>query len=313
MRQATKSREKKGSAPGKGELSPGWAMRRAEGLEILVADALTKADWLVHGFSTRAGGESLLDGERVLNLGFTDWDSPETVEANRRKFLQGLGAASMPLVALRQVHSDVAHMIAAPPAEPLTGDAMMTRQPSIVLAVQAADCVPILLVDTVQHAVAAVHAGWRGTLSRIAAKTLGRMRIEFGTKPGDVIAALGPAIGRCCYEVGPEVAQAFAGQFAPAAEWFDGPFENLVGGETQPFLPWLTMTPPGHSPPPERVQLDLRAANRWQLMDAGVVAGNIAVSALCTACRTDLLFSYRREGPGTGRLAGAIGIRAKSR
>jgi copper oxidase (laccase) domain-containing protein len=73
------------------------------------------------------------------------------------------------------------------------------------------------------------------------------------------------------------------------------------------------MTPPGHSPPPERVQLDLRAANRWQLMDAGVAAGNIAVSALCTACRTDLLFSYRREGPGTGRLAGAIGIRAKSR
>jgi len=110
--------------------------------------------------------------------------------------------------------------------------------------------------------------------------------------------------------VGPEVAQSFAGQFASAGEWFDGPFDNIVEGETQPFLPWLTMTPPGHSPPPERVLLDLRAANRWQLTDAGVKPGNIAVSELCTACRTDLLFSYRREGPGTGRMMGAIGIRA---
>src|SRR5579863_5347310 len=96
------------------------------------------------------------------------------------------------------------------------------------------------------------------------------MRMEWGTQPSDVVAALGPAIGRCCYEVGPEVAQAFAAQFALAAEWFDGPFARLALGEEPNPLPWLTMMPPGHQPPPECVWLDLRAANRWQLLDAGV-------------------------------------------
>jgi YfiH family protein len=308
MRARTKTTSKNPSKAAKSKVQSGWAMRRVAGIDILSAGALSQIPWLVHGFSTRAGGESPIEQEPVLNLGYTDWDAREAVERNRRKFQEGLGAQAMPLVALRQIHSDLAHVISAPPPEPLQGDAMITRRPGLLLAVQAADCVPILLVDTVHRAVAAVHAGWRGTLGRIVVKTLGRMRVEFGTEPGDVVAAMGPAIGRCCYEVGFEVAQAFAGQFAPAAEWFDGPFDDLVSGETQPFLPWLTMTPPGHSPPPERVKLDLRASNRWQLMDAGVAPRNIAVSELCTACRTDLLFSYRREGPRTGRLMGAIGV-----
>jgi purine-nucleoside/S-methyl-5'-thioadenosine phosphorylase / adenosine deaminase len=289
----------------------GWAMRRAAGLDILTANLLAAIPWLVHGFSTRRGGESRLGSERVLNLGLTDWDTREAVVRNRRRLLRALDAREMPLVALRQIHSDVAHVVSAPPAEPLQGDALLTGEPALLLAVQAADCVPILLVDRVLRAVAAVHAGWRGTLARVAVKALGRMRAEFGTRPEDVVAALGPAIGRCCYEVGPEVAQAFAGQFAPAAEWFDGPFARLAMGEEPNPLPWLTMTPPGHEPPPERVQLDLRAANRWQLIDAGVAAGNIATSALCTACRTDLLFSYRREGAATGRLMGVVGVRVE--
>ena len=290
-----------------------WKSRRAAGVAILRADPLSRIPWVVHGFSTRTGGQSQLEKERVLNLGFTDWDRREAVAQNRRKLLQGLGATTMPLVALAQIHSDVAHVVAAPPANPLQGDAILTRQPGLLLAVQTADCVPILLVDTARRAVAAIHAGWRGTLARIAAKTLGRMRLEWGTQPRSVVAALGPAIGRCCYEVGPEVAQAFAGQFAPAAEWFDGPFARLALGEEPNPLPWLTMMPPGHELPPERVQLDLRAANRWQLIDAGVEPGNISVSTLCTACRTDLLFSYRREGSRTGRMMSIIGIRAKSR
>jgi polyphenol oxidase len=305
-----------------------WKIRRAGAVKILTADALSRIPWLVHGFSTRAGGQSRLHKGRALNLGFTDWDRPEAVAQNRRKLQQALGARTMPLVALAQIHSDVAHVIAAPPTIPLQGDAILTRRPGLLLAVQTADCVPILLVDTEQHAVAAIHAGWRGTLARIAAKTLGRMRLEWSTEARHVVAALGPAIGRCCYEVGPEVAQAFAAQFAPAAEWFDGPFARLALGEEPNPLPWLTMMPPGHEPPPERVQLDLRAANRWQLVDAGVEPGNISVSTLCTACRTDLFFSYRREAspagsprigsprvgsPQVGRMMAAIGIRAKSR
>ena len=236
----------------------------------------------------------------------------DRVTQNRGKLRRALGAENMPLVALRQIHSDAAYVFSAAPAEPPQGDAAISREPGLLLTVQTADCVPILLVDRKLRVVAAVHAGWRGTLARVAAKALGRMRLEFGTRPQDVTAALGPAIGRCCYEVGPEVAQAFAGQFAPASDWFDGPFEQLALGEEPNPLPWLTMMPPGHQPPPERVQLDLRAANRWQLEDAGVAPRNIAVSTLCTACRTDLLFSYRREGVRTGRLMAAIGIRAQA-
>jgi YfiH family protein len=272
---------------------------------------MAKLDWLVHGFSTRPGGESLLGGKPVLNLGFTDWDERPSVAANRAKFAAAVAAKQMSLVTLRQIHSDVIQVVAAPVADAPKADALATRTPGLLLGVQTADCVPILLADTRQRAVAAIHAGWRGTLVRIAVKALGRMRMEFGTRPRDVVAALGPAIGHCCYEVGPEVAQAFAAQFRAAADWFDGPFDQLAHGEEPLWLPWLTMMPPGHVSPPPRVQLDLRAANRWQLADEGVPEAKIAVNDICTACRPDLLFSYRREGAKTGRMMAAIGICAK--
>jgi purine-nucleoside/S-methyl-5'-thioadenosine phosphorylase / adenosine deaminase len=269
------------------------------------ADVLRKIPWLIHGFSTR--------------IGLAKWDTPAAVAANRRKLLGAMGAAKMPLATLRQVHSDVAHIVCAPlahlsradspSADSPAGDAAITGQAGVLVSVQSADCVPILLADTKQCVVAAVHAGWRGTLARIAAKTLGRMQQEFGTRPQDVVAALGPAIGGCCYQVGPEVARAFASQFAAAADWFEGPFAPQAEGEAQHWLPWLTMMPPGHQPEPERARLDLRAANRRQLIDAGVAPKRIAVSALCTRCRADLFFSYRREGAGTGRMMALIGIR----
>ena len=296
-----------------------WSIRRTRGLQIVESRALAKLSWLVHGFSTRSGGGSLLDNKRVLNLGFTDWDDRERVAANRAKFAAALPAPEMPLVTLRQFHSDV--ICVAAPAGVMSdvaakagapkADALTTRTPGLLLGVQMADCVPILLADMRHRVVAAIHAGWRGTLARIAVKALGRMRMEFGTCPRGVVAALGPAIGRCCYEVGPEVAQAFAAQFRSAAHWFDGPFEQLAHGEEPLWLPWLTMMPPGHVPPPPRVQFDLRACNRWQLIDAGVPKAQIDVSDLCTACRTDLLFSYRREGAKTGRMMAVIGVRGK--
>jgi YfiH family protein len=280
----------------------GWTAQSARGTEILQAGVLKKLPWLVHGFSTR--------------IGFAAWDTPSAVAANRTKLLGALGVANMPLATLRQVHSDVAHVIcessAARGADSPAGDAAICRDPSISISVQTADCVPILMADTRQRVVAAVHAGWRGTLARIAVKTLGRMKQEFGTRPQDVVAALGPAIGRCCYEVGPEVALKFSSQFATAEEWFDGQFAPQAEGELQHWLPWLTMMPPGHQPEPDRAKLDLRAANRWQLIAAGVSPQNIAVSTLCTRCRADLFFSYRREGSGTGRLIALIGIREAS-
>jgi len=289
--------------------TPAWTIHRARGLQVVQSPALGKLGWLAHGFSTRTGGESVVEGNRALNLGFTEWDGRERVAANRAKFVATIGADKMPLVTLRQFHSDVIYVAAAPCAEAPKADALITDIPGLLLGVQTADCVPILLADTRRRVVAAIHAGWRGTLARIAAKTLGQMRMQFGTRARDVVAALGPAIGQCCYEVGPEVAQAFAAQFPPAAEWFGGPFEQLAHGEEPLWLPWLTMMPPGHVPPPPRVQLDLRASNRWQLIDAGVPEKQITVSDLCTACRTDLLFSYRKEAAKTGRLMAVIGMR----
>ena len=300
---------KLGDKPAARAKKSAWTTRRARGLEILQARPLAALDWLVHGFATRRGGESVLDGKRALNLGFTDWDEPARVESNRRKLAAALGAGAMPLVTLRQIHSDIVHRIASLPKEIPRGDALATRARGLLLGVQTADCVPLLLADVRTRAVAAVHAGWRGTLARIAAKTIGRMQMEFGTRPRDLVAAIGPAIGRCCYEVGPEVAQAYAAQFSNAREWFEGPFDQLAAGEEPLALPWLSMMPPGHTPPPPRVHLDLHAANRRQLLDAGMLEENIVVSDLCTACRTDLLFSYRGEGAKTGRMMAVIGVR----
>ena len=145
--------------------------------------ALAKLGWLAHGFSTRPGGASLLDEKPALNLGFTEWDERERVAANREKFMAAVGAREMPLVTLRQFHSDVIHIAAAPCAEAPKADALITSTPGLLLGVQTADCVPILLADTRRRVVAAIHAGWRGTLARIAVKTLGQMRMEFGTQP----------------------------------------------------------------------------------------------------------------------------------
>jgi hypothetical protein len=245
----------------------------------------------------------------VLNLGFTEWDTRAAVESNRKRFVEALGAGGMQVVTLRQIHSDLVHQVTQAGGSALKGDAALTRTAGVLLAVQTADCVPILLADAKHGAVAAVHAGWRGTLKRIAAKALGRMRMEFGTRPGDVVAALGPGIGRCCYEVGPEVAQAFHTQFAKAEEWFEGPFAKLASGEDRPPLKWLWRTAPGHDPPPPCVHLDLAAANRWQLLEAGLKPANLVASDLCTACRTDLFFSHRREAGRTGRLLAVIGLR----
>ena len=282
-----------------------WTERTENGVRLLQVRALAKFPWLVHGFSTRPGGVSELNGQKVLNLGFAEWDNRENVIENRRRFQSALGAKDLHLVALKQIHSDVIQLFDAAPAQPCRGDASATQRSGLLLGVQTADCVPILLVDPKKHAVAAVHAGWRGTLQRIVVKAIGRMQMQFGTKPGDLLAAIGPAIGGCCYEVGTEVAIQFQSQFAEAHEWFD---EFRTGDEPNP-VQWLNMMPPGHQPPPKNVLLDLRKANRAQLVEAGLRAQNIFVSELCTACRRDLFFSYRKEGASTGRLMSVVGIR----
>jgi purine-nucleoside/S-methyl-5'-thioadenosine phosphorylase / adenosine deaminase len=302
----TKKRKKR-SPPQAGASQ--WTERVQRGLRIVQVPALAKLPWLVHGFSTRIGGVSRLDGERVLNLGFTEWDARENVKQNRRRLQAAVGAPDFKMVSLLQFHSDAILHFEAAPTEPSRGDAAVTKSAGLLLAVQTADCVPILLVDPKNRAVAAVHAGWRGTLARIVEKAIGRMQMQFGSQAADLLVAIGPAIGGCCYEVGTEVAAAFNGQFANAAEFFD---ELRTGDEPNP-LQWLNMMPPGHQPPPKKVLLDLKKANRLQLEAAGVLEANIFVSDLCTGCWRDLLFSYRKEGAQSGRMMAVIGIRAKEK
>jgi YfiH family protein len=304
-----KSRPPRRSAPKRHDPSASrasWSRRSALGPGILQVPAFSTLPWLLHAFSTRSGGISPLANEKVLNLGFTDWDSRENVQENLRRFQIAAGARDLPLVTLKQFHSDVIHVFDDAPADPCHGDASTTNRPNLLLAIQTADCVPVLLVDHKKRAIAAIHAGWRGTLARITAKTIGKMQMHFGTKPSDLLAAVGPSIGPCCYEVGTEVATQFLSQFRDAPDYFD---EFRTGDEPNP-IQWLNMMPPGHQPTPEGVLLDLRKANRSQLLAAGLRAQNIFVSDLCTACRPDLLFSYRKEGPTSGRLMSVIGIRS---
>ena len=282
-----------------------WRLRKAGGLQILELVPFAKLPWLIHGFSTRPGGISPLDTEKVLNLGFREWDTRENVLKNRRKFQSALGAAHLDLIPLKQIHSDVIHTFHEPSADPCSGDASATNRPGLLLAIQTADCVPILLVDPKKRAIAAIHAGWRGTLSRITQKAVGRMQLEFGSNPAHLLAAIGPSIGPCCYEVAADFVIKFAAQFADASTYFDEP---RSGEEPNP-LQWLNMKPPGHQPPPKNVHLDLRKANLSQLEAAGLPAKNIYVSDLCTACHPNLLFSHRRQGPASGRQLSLIALR----
>jgi len=278
-------------------------------LTVLKSSLLSKIPWIVHGFSSRNGGVSGVYGGYALNLGFTKDDSRSAVERNRGKFLQQLHVNdSWPLITLRQIHSDLIHRVDAEPEHHLTGDGLITSTPGILLAIQTADCLPLILVDTRQRVVGVFHAGWRGTLKRIAQKGIGEMRRLFATKPENIKAAIGPGIHSCCYEVGPEVREQFESQFAYAADLFREVKESDPIREKYPLL-FLTARAPGHAELRPKIFLDLVEANRRQLMDAGVIAKNITASELCTSCRPDLLFSYRAEKGITGRMMAVVGIR----
>jgi len=280
-------------------------------ITILQAEPLKQYPWLIHAFSTRRGGYSRVYGGHALNLGFTKTDAKSAVERNRAAFLARIGTNGRhpwPLVTLRQVHSDVIHRIDEAPAVPLVGDGMVTDVPGIVLAIQTADCLPVILVDTKRRAVGVFHAGWRGTVKRIVEKGVGVMRLQFGTRPRDLEAAIGPGVRNCCYTVGEEVRDQFTSQFDYGDRLFHETKESDPVREKYPML-FLTARAPGHSKLPVNIFLDLVEANRRQLLDAGLSAKNIQASPLCTSCNPDTLFSHRAEKGMTGRLMGVAGIR----
>jgi polyphenol oxidase len=285
-------------------------------VQLLHSEKLGKLAWLVHAFSTRHGGVSRAYGGTSLNLGFTKQDTRAAVERNREIFLKELGVAdgrrSWPLVSLRQIHSDVIHRIDGiqvdrTPAQPLAGDGMVTDTPGLVLSVQTADCLPVILVGKKRRAIGVFHAGWRGTVKRIVEKGVGEMRKHFKSDPRDLVAAIGPGVQACCYEVGEDVRTKFKSQFVYASSLFREVKESDPVREKYPLL-FLTARAPGHGELPVKLFLDLVEANRRQLLDAGVLAKNIEVVGPCTACHTELLFSYRAEKGVTGRMMAAAGI-----
>lgn len=301
--------------------------------EVLRVPQWEQYGWLVHGFSTRGGGVSTAyqpDQRKQhcgeLNLGFTSTDSRENVLRNRELFVQALldgtnngvrrkKSEATQLRLLRQIHSGLVHRTGsrtittnANSTEVLRGDGMIATEPGAFLGIQTADCIPVLVVDVRQRIVAAFHAGWRGTLARIVERGVGRLRAEFGSQPGDLTAAIGPGIGRCCYAVGEEVRMEFGSQFHYADALFEEVFDLDPIKEKYPML-FLTARAPGHSNLGPSLHLDLVEANRRQLLDAGIASKKIYALHLCTACNTKRFFSYRAEQGSTGRMVSAIGIR----
>jgi purine-nucleoside/S-methyl-5'-thioadenosine phosphorylase / adenosine deaminase len=285
---------------------------RTPALCVLQGATLKRIPWLAHGFSTRPGGWSPVYGRRALNLGFTREDKRERVERNRRMFLIATGAATRstpwPLVTTRQIHSDLINVVRSPHPGPLTGDGLVTNLPGIALGILTADCFPVLLADRKNKAVAALHCGWRPTAKRMVEKTLGLMRYEFGTRPRDVHAVLGPGIQSCCYEVGEELKEEFESQFAYGGRLFHGVQESDPVRERYPLL-FMNMRAPGHGDLCIKLHLDLREANRRQLLTLGMPEKNISALEECTACDTRSFFSHRAEKGNTGRMLAVIGIR----
>jgi YfiH family protein len=304
--------------------------------------------WLHHGFSTRHGGVSsvydCVGGDCIaagsLNLAWSEQDDPANVRENRRRFLAemlgnrasgtvrlstGSESYDARLLTVRQIHSgliriievedvtDPARLHTADGRAKLRGDGLMTDVRGFVLGILTADCVPVLVADTRRRAVAAFHAGWRGTLGRIVERGIGAMRLRYGSQPEDLIAAIGPAIGPCCYAVSEELRFDFDSQFSYAAKLFSEVSDSDPIHEKYPLL-FLTARAPGHSNIGPQIHLDLWEANRRQLLDAGVPARRITVVGECTACTGVAssagrkYFSHRAESGFTGRMLAAIGL-----
>jgi polyphenol oxidase len=264
------------------------------GVEFLRVPVWNSAEWFWHGFSTRRGGVSSAysagGDSSELNLGYTAADAAEHVRENRLRFVEAVtGSRETPLVTVRQIHSNLS-VIAAGPIEPgespCEADGLMTDRAGLLIGVMTADCIPVLVADPVRRAVGAFHAGWRGTVGRIVETGVARMVEVYGSRPGDLLAAIGPGIGACCYTVGEEVWQRFWVNFSYAGELFSGSVET---GD---------------------LRVDLVEANRRQLLAAGLGMDSISVVGGCTACRPEWFYSHRASGGDAGRMMAVVGVRA---
>lgn len=245
-----------------------------------------------HAFSTRLGGVSR--GEFTsMNLSFGRGDADENVHENYKRLCKSAGFEYESLTASKQVHETVVRRVTKEnrgvgirkPADMPSVDALITNDPAVTLVTYYADCTPVFFVDTNKNAIGLAHAGWRGTVGEISLKVVEKMTAEFGTNPEDLICAIGPVIGKCCYEVSLECAEEFAKLFT-----FDSPVIEKTSK-------------------PDKFMIDLALANKLILKNAGVKEENIVISDLCTKCNCDLLWSHRATAGKRGTMAAFMQIK----
>lgn len=249
---------------------------------------------IIHGFSSRLGGvsEGFLSS---MNLSFSRGDEPERVRENFRRIAESIGFSEKDLVFSMQTHTANVRRVGREdcgrglerPVGYCDVDGLVTNEPGVVLATFYADCVPLFFVDPVHHCIGLSHSGWRGTVGKIGKATVEMMAKEFGSEPGDLLAAVGPSICQECYEVSEEVIGLFQENFAE---------------ELWPKLFYRKDN--GH------YQLNLWEANRLIFQEAGILPQHITVTDICTACNPELLFSHRASGGKRGNLAGFLEIKA---
>lgn len=259
-------------------------------LQILALEQLS----ISHAFSTRKGGVSS-PPYHTLNLGLSVGDDSAAVHENRRRYFGALGLQLSRVVRVRQVHGNDVLVV----EEALAGhdrfprllldddyfyDAMVTDIRGLSLTISTADCLPIFVVDPCRPAVGAIHAGWRSSVKGIVEHTLGKMHDKYGTDPGDCYAALGPGIRGCCYEVD----------------------EPVINSLRRACKEWYACV---RSAGENRWMLDLATLNMAILQEGGLRQDRVFDTDLCTACRSDLFYSYRAEKPTTGRMMSVIALR----
>lgn len=267
--------------------------KHANGVPYLYFPALEETGCVVNGFSTRLGGVSRGDWA-TMNFSFTRGDDPEAVRENYRRMAAALGVDVNRMVLSHQTHTTNVRRVTEEDAgkgvvrerDYTDVDGLITDVPGITLVTFYADCVPLYFVDPVRRAIGLSHSGWRGTVNRMGRVTVEAMGKAFGSDPKDIVACIGPSICRDCYEVGPEVAEAFENAFEPAKH-----SEILEEKPDGKFL------------------LDLWRANAIVMEEAGILPERIHVTDICTHCNPELLYSHRRTGERRGNLCAFLSLK----
>ena len=257
-----------------------FKIAQKKSLQYLQADVFHDCDFLTHAFCTRHGGASKED-YKSLNMSFNEGDEEFRVLQNWSKLADAFAIPLSQFLVLNQVHGDKIFVIEpqgsyfSSRAE-LDYDAAVTNRPGVAICIKTADCVPVFIVDKVKKVIAVVHAGWRGSAAGISSKVVELFCKQYLSNPQDILAAIGPSIGICCYEVDSVAAEAFGAQKDSESFLFPAKAKNK----------WM---------------LDLPEANRRQLLNCGIPEANVELSGYCTMCNQDLFFSHRGSGGVTGR------------